>query len=298
MLKTFVVGASGLIGHAYWLTCRQRFPDCIGTQHARVLPDLVRFDLLQPDLASLALRESAHEGALIAAACTRVAACDQEPEKSRRINVDGTACLVRQLDQYNLPVLFLSSDYVFSGVTGGYDESAHVGPTTEYGRQKVELEQQIGELHRQGLVVRLSKVYGLQHGDGTLLDEMAKELVAGRPMTAADDQIFCPTFVDDVVRVLGQLQEQAVRGVIHVCHPEPCSRYELALALAEALDVDPRLVRRVSLHTLPGMQNRPLNTSMSIKRLEQISAPEFLSWRTAVRRVAANYQAIKGVRPV
>ena len=60
--------------------------------------------------------------------------------------------------------------------------------------------------------------------------------------------------------------------------------------LAAALDVDPALVQRVSLNQLPGMQNRPLNTSMRIQRLEQILEPHFLSWRQAIEIVAAHYR--------
>lgn len=290
MLKTFVVGASGLIGRHYWLACRQQFPDCLGTQHTHNFPDLIPLDLLHPELNKRLLLETGHQAAVVAAACSRVAVCEREPQQTREINVTGTARLIGELTAVNLRTTFLSSDYVFAGTKGDYDEQAEVGPTTEYGRQKAELEATLKRENQPVLVVRLSKVYGLDRGDGTLLDEMASELSAGRSILAADDQVFCPTYVADVVRLIAELQQMATDGLIHLCAPEPCSRYQLARMLAAALDVDPALVQRVSLNQLPGMQNRPLNTSMRIQRLEQILEPHFLSWRQAIEIVAAHYR--------
>lgn len=290
MLKTFVVGASGLIGRQYWLACRQKFPDCLGTQYKHNFPELIPLDLLHPELNKPLLLETGHQAAVVAAACSRVALCEREPQQTHDINVTGTASLIQQLTALNLPTAFLSSDYVFAGTKGDYDEQAEVGPTTEYGRQKAELEATLERENQRVLVVRLSKVYGLNRGDGTLLDEMAAELTAGRSILAADDQIFCPTYVADVVRLIAELQQTATDGLIHLCAPEPCSRYQLARVLAAALDVDPALVQRVSLHQLPGMQNRPLNTSMRIRRLERILQPDFLSWRQAIQIVATHYR--------
>ena len=115
--------------------------------------------------------------------------------------------------------------------------------------------------------MRLSKVYGVEKGDGTLLDEMACALSAGRVVRAASDQLFCPTSVADLVRAIHALQGSGLKGVVNLCSPESWSRHRIACAVAEAMAVDGDLVEEISLHEIPAMQHRPLNTTMSCSRV-------------------------------
>src|SRR5262249_31541601 len=155
-------------------------------------------DLMAPDVGGLPL--SGCRQAVIAAAITKVDACEADPEGTRRVNVLGTLALVRQLWDRDILPVFLSSDYVFPGTDpSGYGDSAQPCAATEYGRQKAEVEAALGTSGRPHLVLRLSKVFGLQKGDGTLLDDMAAALAARRHIAAAFDQVFCPAWVRDVV---------------------------------------------------------------------------------------------------
>src|SRR5205823_2437610 len=150
----------------------------------------------------------------------------------------GTLELVRQLWERDIVPIFLSSDYVFDGKrTDGYDDKAPVSPGTEYGRQKAAVEKFLAESGRSHLVLRLSKVFGLEKGDGTLLDEMAASLMSGRPVAAARDQVFCPTWVVDLVKAIMEVQVRGLRGIVNLCSPQPWSRYELARVVARTLRV-------------------------------------------------------------
>ena len=105
-----------------------------------------------------------------------------------------------------LPI-FLSSDYVFDGTAPiGCVDDAPLCPTTEYGRQKAEVEQALAASGKPHLVCRLSKTYGLDRGDGTLLDEIAGKLSTGQSFSAAFDQRFCPTFAGDLPAAIMELQ--------------------------------------------------------------------------------------------
>lgn len=287
MVKTAVIGASGFIGRHLWQAYRQTFPDCLGTCFAHPGPGLVPFDLRHPVAAALGLEEDGYGAVLIASARSNIAFCEEQPEEAYAVNVRGTLELVRQLGRTSLQVLFLSSDYVFPGTTGGYDDNSEPCPTTEYGRQKLLVEREIPSLTDNFLVLRLSKVYGLSKGDGTLLDEMACALASGREVKAAADQVFCPTWIGDLVRAVLAIQQRGLRGVMNLCGPEACSRFDLARSLAEAMGIDPGKVKRISLHDLPSMAGRPLNTSLRCSRLAQHPDISFLSPWEAVRRMAA-----------
>lgn len=291
MVKTAVIGASGFVGRHLWAAYRARYPDCVGTTFSSAKPELAQFDIRSPDFAALRLAETGHEAVLIASAKPNIAYCEQNKSEAYAVNVRGTLELVRQIGRTGMQVIFLSSDYVFDGKGGPYDDDHPTAPTTEYGRQKAEVERRIPELTDNFLVLRLSKIYGVRKGERTLLDEMAELLAARKEVLAARDQIFCPTHVDDLVEAIVAIQDRKLGGVINVCNPEGWSRADIATELAREMGAPPELVRRISLDDIPVMQGRPLDTSMRSSRLAREPHVRFRPLRADIARMAAAWRA-------
>lgn len=289
MLKTAVIGASGYVGSHLWRSYRSRFPDCIGTGFSAGHPELKPFDIRRPDIASLQLAESGHEAVLIAAAKPNIAYCENNKDAAYDVNVRGTLELARQAGKIGLTVIFLSSDYVFAGSSGPYADSDPVGPTTEYGRHKALVERELPALVEQYMVLRLSKIYGTRKGDKTLLDEMAGLLASHSEIRAANDQLFCPTCVDDLPKVIQGLQNRQVKGILNLCSPEGFSRHEIASALADAMRADRSLIKAISLHDLPSMASRPRDTRMRPSRLVMDICPNFTPLQQCIGKVAARW---------
>ena len=204
---------------------------------------------------------------IIAAACCNIESCSKEPKKSYQINVEGTLELVRQSIERGLfPILF-SSDYVFDGMDREYDESSKTAPLNPYGKQKEELEQRLPDYSKGNhLILRLSKIFSLEKGSGTLLDEMASELCKGRAVRAATDQLFCPLEIGDLMTFITLLLKQKARGLYNVGGSERVSRYDLALRVAKALGVSEAAVMPISLDELGGTV-RPKSTALSSQKL-------------------------------
>ncbi len=290
MVKTTVIGASGFIGRHLLQKFRETVPETIGTRFSHGDADLRPFDICRPDLSAIVPPGCGIHAVLIASAKPNIGFCEQHPEEAFAVNVEGTIELVRQAVQMGLQPIFLSTDYVFDGKTGHYDDLAPTRPTTEYGRQKQAVEMEIPRLTDDYLILRLSKIYGTQRGDGTLLDEIASALVSGKEVRAATDQFFSPTHVDDLVRAITAIQNIGLRGTINVCSPDAVSRYHVAASLAAALGLPPSRVTPISLHDLPGMSNRPLNTSMECTRLTVEIGPAFTPLPSAIELVAAQWK--------
>lgn len=288
--KTAILGASGFIGEYIWKDYLRFQPDCLGTASKGLKPGLEIFDL-RSDPAALNLAERGYEEVIIAGARSLVGDCQNNPEETYEVNVTGTLRFIEHCRASNIRIIFLSSDYVFPGTTGGYTEDSTPGPTTEYGRQKWAVEQQLAEWGGDTLVVRLSKIYGLRKGDGTLLDELVDNLIHNRPVRVANDQFFSPTWVGDVVGALKAILSRKLRGTIHLCSPEPASRHMLAQALTKELQTDPELVEGIGLHEYPGMAYRPLDTSMKANRLKSETAYSFLTLQSAVEKIAEAWRS-------
>jgi dTDP-4-dehydrorhamnose reductase len=267
MVKTAIIGGSGFVGRHLLKRYRETYPDTVGTSFSSAGVDLRHFDIRNPDLAALNLREQGVDSVLIASAKPNIGYCEQQKDEAYAVNVDGMLALIRQTVALGLKPIFLSSDYVFDGGRGGFDDNAPTNPSTEYGRQKQAVENELPRITDNYLILRLSKIYGTQKGDGTLLGDIAKALVSGKEQRAATDQIFSPTHIADLVEAIVGVQSMGLTGTINICAPESPSRYDVALAMAQALGVSNSTISPVKLHELPGMSGRPLNTSMKCTRL-------------------------------
>jgi dTDP-4-dehydrorhamnose reductase len=294
MIKTAVIGASGFLGRHLLRSYRQSFPDCVGTACSNMGPGLTHFDLRKPDLTALRLEESGHKAVLIASAKPNIAFCEQQPAAAYGVNVTGTLELLRQIGRTSMAVIFLSSDYVFEGTRGNYTDADKVKPTTAYGRHKAIIEREIPSLVENFLILRLSKMYGLEKNDGTLLCDLARSFAMGEEVMAAADQFFCPTEVTDLVRAIVAIQERETRRVLNVCCSGIWSRYEIARALAEAMSVNVARIKKISLHEHPAMKGRPLNTSMQCSRLENAQAIVFAPLHDSIKRVSAQWTGDQG----
>ncbi|MBF0567239.1 MAG: sugar nucleotide-binding protein [Nitrospirae bacterium] len=264
--KTVIIGAGGFIGRHFLDAYRKTHSDLIGTTRAEL-------DLLNPDIRALRLSENHYKEALILAAIPNIDRCEQEKELSTKVNVTGTLQIIRQLADEGIKPVFTSSDYVFGGNAGNYKDDAPLCPNTEYGRQKAEVESKIGEItNGNHLIIRLSKVYSHVKGDATMIDEMASCLAQGKTVKAACDQVFCPTFIDDVIAVTAILQGNGITGTVNLCPSKRVSRYDIAKALAEKMGIDEVHVDKISLDDMVFRVKRPKDTSMRNDRLTGILA--------------------------
>ena len=290
MIKTAVIGASGFIGHHLINKYRIQYPDCIGTSFSNNKINLLKFDIKNPNIEPLNLERTGHKAVIIAAYKSNIFYCENEPSKAYEVNVDGVLQLIKNLSKTTLKIIFLSSEYVFDGIQGNYNDDHPRNPKTVYGKHKKIIEDRIKNLTDNFLVLRLSKNYGLKKGDNTILDESANLLSQRKEVLAAEDQYFNPTFIDDLVQAIINIQEKDLKGYMNVCTPEMWSRFEMYTQLAQITNQDINLIKKIKLYDIPEMKGRPLNTSMVCNRLKQETQSTFISLKDAMKKVASNYK--------
>lgn len=177
--------------------------------------------------------------AYLCAAVTSMALCQADPAGTRLINTERTLGLAEQLRDRGAHVVFLSSNQVFDGSRPFPSETASTGPVSEYGRQKVEVEQAL--LSARGTtIVRLTKVVAT---DWPLLRGWAERLGRGESVEAYHDMVMAPVPVDFVAEWLMRLGRQRASGVFHISGDRDVCYATAARWLAEALGVSPNLIR-------------------------------------------------------
>ena len=106
------------------------------------------------------------------------------------MNVEDIKRLILGLIELEIKPVFTSTDQVFDGTKGDYSESDSTNPLSTYGQQKVEIELFLSTLEKEYLLLRLSKIYGIDPDDGTFFSGWLNAIRQGLPIRCAVDERF------------------------------------------------------------------------------------------------------------
>jgi dTDP-4-dehydrorhamnose reductase len=289
MQRALVVGGSGFVGRA--LLSQLGRDRGVGTWHSKPTTGLAQFDAVTGRLSELLhALPSDITHVFVPFGMIHPEQCARDPAGTRTVNVDSVIRLMEDAFSAGLVPIFVSSDYVYDGSRPLRTEDEPQAPNTEYGRQKAAVERWLQARREPWLVARLSKVVSGDTATHSILGQWVNDIRNGRPMRSATDQIFSPVFVDDVAGAMIRLAEANLQGIYHVAGPEPMSRYDLNRLLVESIRaVDARVeasVEGCSLRDIRSLEQRPLNTSLSIAKLQAAIAWPFVSMTDLLRAIA------------
>jgi len=288
----WVTGAGGLIGNYLVRTAPgfARHWQAIGIIRDGNMPSPltspggVRYRLL--DLADfqvvrVAFKADRPQLLIHCAALSRSPACQENPSLARTLNVEVTARLAELAD--DIPLIFFSSDLVFDGRQGNYDESAQPDPLSVYAQTKVAAEQIVLANPRHS-VVRISLNGGTSPtGDRGFNEEMRRAWQAGRMLNLFTDEFRCPLAAVVTARAIWELAAQNKPGLYHLAGSERFSRWQIGqLIAARWPQLNPR-IEPSSRNDYVG-QPRPADTSLNcakIQRLLSFSLPGLSEWLKA-----------------
>lgn len=232
-MRVLVTGASGFIGSYAMRGCPEHYyPIPLGrTQKGKgITADLL--SLSEKDILEL-IEKHQIDGIIHLAAEGNVSVCEQSPE-AQRLNVGVTKHLVSVAKQRNLPIVFSSTDQVFSGEEGLLCESTAPSPSHQYGQQKLEAEH-IVLGYTKGLVLRLPLVLGLHKEGKGSLEAMLNHGRQHGALNMFIDEFRRPVHAIDVARALWGAMSW-MPGIYHISGPKLMSRMEMAREIINALN--------------------------------------------------------------
>ncbi|CAB3719958.1 dTDP-4-dehydrorhamnose reductase family protein [Paraburkholderia rhynchosiae] len=298
MFKVAVIGASGLLGRAVVdELVRQQTWDVVATAFSRPGPNTVALDVRDTRAIGQFVEREAPDALVIAAAERRPDVCERHPELARALNVDAVRAIAAAAHRSGAWTLSISTDYVFDGTHPPYRHDSAPAPLNAYGRSKLEGEHALTETTDLGCVLRLPLLYGpivswAESAVTSLVPAIAAAASAQGEAAAMDAwAIRYPTFTPDVAYVIRQMLERhaegnAIRGIVQWSGDEPMTKYEIALRLAHALQLDARLTPQ---HTPTDTTPRPHNCHLASDRLEQLGIGRRTPFETAIPQVLAAF---------
>jgi dTDP-4-dehydrorhamnose reductase len=230
-VSVFLFGATSMLGWSILRAARPRVAGvtafCNALTRAEVEGVSAGIDLDdEPSVRELFAREKPKLIVNCAGVCD-VGTCEQSPDFAHVVNVEGTRVLLAHAPA-DARIVHCSSDHVFSGDGGPYDESTPTDPISVYGRTRVAAEKLVLArpntlVIRAGLWIGPSSTGRIGH-----LDWLRDRTRRGLPMTIVADEHRSAVWAEDAARRVWELATSDVTGVRHIVASRIVSRPELA----------------------------------------------------------------------
>lgn len=197
------------------------------------------FDITQKDSVMNRITGSQAAWVFHFAAVTDLDCAEKERELGKeslawRVNVEGTRYVVEATRASGKHILYLSTDFVFDGHGGPYTEESVPNPQSWYAVTKYEGEKLVTALGVNGLILRIAFPYRANAvGRPDFTHRIMRELQCSEGIVAPSDQLFTPTYIDDVARVIRVLVRNNASGVYHAVGSQALSPYEAARLIAQ-----------------------------------------------------------------
>ncbi|WP_417778265.1 dTDP-4-dehydrorhamnose reductase [Stutzerimonas xanthomarina] len=281
----------------------------VGQELLRLAPE--RADIVAMDRTSLDIADASQVAAVIArvkpelifnaAAYTAVDKAESERNLVWAVNCDGVANLATAAQQAGIPLLHISTDYVFDG-TGQqpYSETSATGPTGVYGASKLAGEQALVRQCTRHIILRTSWVFGAQ---GNNFVKTMLRLGGGRDkLGVVADQRGCPTSAASIADTLWSLAKQFETqgtlkwGTYHFSNAPACSWHEFAVAIfdqglgADLLDRVPA-VDAIATRDYPTPACRPAWSVLDCSKLKAAYGITQPDWRNELGKMLAQLKS-------
>jgi len=223
--KILALGASSSIGRRFIL--RYSADEIVFTYNNNKLKGGIHFNSLTMGLDEIIENPEDFHTAVIFFGDTKPVSCFQSPELSNNLNVDSIIRVLAYLKQWEVKPIFISTEFVFDGTKGNYNETDKANPVVLYGMQKLLIEEFIQSKFSEFLIFRLAKTYGLEKNDNTIFSNWMEHFKIHQSVLCASDQRFSPIFIDDVVEVLYQCSKHKYTGLYNLGGAKPYTRLSL-----------------------------------------------------------------------
>jgi len=275
-MNSLIIGSDSLVGKGlreFFLAKNIKFWQ---TTRRNASADSIYFDFLKPEWHWL--DEIEPDIAFICVAAVPLAFCEENPEVSRKINVDTTIQLIRRLNQKGTFVVFFSSSQVFDGNLPMPKENSLTSPKNNYGKQKATIEKIVQNKKLEACLLRITKIVSsnLSGNFGHWCESMKN----GNVITPASNMFFAPVTLEQVVEVAVKCADKKILGTVHLSASKDISYADAAIYLAEKLGHNSNLIQPVEVSAKQVPEHlRQKHTALDTSRLSselgiEASTPE------------------------
>lgn len=282
-MHVFVTGAQGMLGQDVLAALKKHGHEATATDLR--MEGANKLDLTDAKAVQKMLNHSQPDVVFHLAAYTDVNGSESHPLDAYRVNGMATQNLALACLELDIPLLYISSDYVFDGKSGvPYTEYDRPAPLGVYGKSKYAGEMHIQQLLSRFFIVRTSWLYGK---NGKNFVETMRNLAQTRPeLTVVADQFGCPTFTVDLAEALIRIVESGRYGIYHASGEGFTTWHGFAEKIMEFSGLKTP-VRPITTEELGSPAPRPAYSVLENLALKLADIPTLPHWEDALRRYLA-----------
>ena len=283
-MKVFVTGASGQLGHDVCLELNRRGIENIGISSKDV-------DICDETAIKNALRAFAPDAVIHCAAYSAVDRAEDEPEKCREINVNGTTNIAKACQEIGAKMLYISTDYVFNGMgTQPWDaDCKDYAPLSVYGQSKLDGELAVAENLNRFFIVRTAWVFGMNGKN--FVKTMLNVGKTHDAVRVVNDQIGTPTYTPDLAVLLCDMIATDKYGYYHATNEGGyISWYDFTCEIYRQAGYSTKVIPVTTEEYGLSRAKRPENSRLDKSKLDAAGFHRLPDWRDALYRYLRDLQ--------
>jgi dTDP-4-dehydrorhamnose reductase len=202
------------------------------------------------------------------AAMTNVDQCETEKEACWKQNVDSVSYISEAAVKNKSFLIHLSTDFIFDGKEGPYDEQAKAKPLSYYGESKLAAEKIVLKCKAKWSIVRTVLVFGtaFDMSRSNIILWVKKSLEEGKNIQVVDDQFRTPTLAEDLAMGCYLIMENEATGIFNISGKEMLTPYDMAIKTADFFKLDKKLITKTDSTKFKQPAVRPLRTGFIIDK--------------------------------
>jgi len=270
-LKVLVTGSAGLVGQQVVkdLSKSHQVFSCYNESKPEY-GDSVKMDLKNREMISSILTEKKPDIVIHLGAMTGVDLCEKEKTSASEINTKATEIIAKECSKLNSFLVYVSTDYVFDGNLGMYKEDDVINPLGFYGKSKLEGEKVVQNFSTNWCIARTSTPFGLHPTKKSFPMWVIENLQKQKQIDVLIDQFTSPTYIPNLSRMLIEISERHITGIIHTAGASKISRYQMACMVSDKLNLDSTLLKQISINKMKWVAQRPKDSSLDVSRASSI----------------------------
>ncbi len=240
------------------------------------------FDITDREAVCDYIGAYAPDAVIHCAGWTAVDQAEIKAEAASKANCEGTRNIAGICRAIGAKMLYISTDYVFSGTgSRAYEPEDPTGPVNVYGQTKLQGEKIVQELLKQYFIVRISWVFG-KNGNN-FVKTILRLSETKNKLEIVCDQIGSPTYTADLAPLLCDLILTTKYGIYHATNEGECSWAQFAEEIVRYTERDVEIAPIPTI-AYPTRAARPLNSRLSKDKLDQMGFKRLPHWKDALAR--------------
>ena len=249
--------------------------------YSTLSPNRSEFNLCSEDSIRNYILNSNCEAIVHCAAYTQVDKAEDEKDLCIKINATATKHIVKCAKILDIPMIYISTDYVFDGTKDGeYTENDETNPINIYGESKLAGEKYVQEILDKYYIVRTSWVFNINGKN--FIETMLRLSKANNQLSIVNDQIGSPTYTKDLSRLLVDMLETSKYGLYHATNEGYCSLYEFANTIFKLANINID-IKAINSNEYASRAKRPLNSKLSKDKLIEYGFKPLPHWEDALK---------------